>query len=47
VYYVNFYLLLEYASSLTTLAVNLEETWGVKPRTARGYATIIICAKVQ
>ena len=23
----------------------LEDTWGVKDRTARGYATIIMCAK--
>ena len=28
-------------------AEKLEEIWGVKPRTARGYATIIVCAKVD
>ena len=28
------------------MAVHLEEIWGVKPRTSRGYATIILYAKV-
>ena len=36
----------EFATSLRIIEVELEEIWGVKNRTARGYATIIVCAKV-
>ena len=33
-------------AAMIEMETYLEEIWGVKPRTARGYATIIVCAKV-
>ena len=33
-------------AAMIEMETHLEEIWGVKPRTARGYATIIVCAKV-
>ena len=40
-------MIVEFASSLRWMEVFLEEKWGVKNRTARGYGIIIVCAKVQ
>ena len=40
------YVFLEYMAAMIEMETYLEEIWGVKPRTARGYATIIVCAKV-
>ena len=34
-----------YAVALREMEMLLEEGWGVKNRTASGYATIIVCAK--
>ena len=34
-----------FAAKHQEMEVLLEDTWGVKDRTARGYATIVMCAK--